>query len=541
MGRYRTAALLVALLSSSATAQQSDRGAALYSTQISFHDNEPVISIGIMDDQKQIQISAAGALKLLPEGPGGTEIVTGDGVWTVTLDGAAPARVSWRVEVQSFEAGDLEVIQKARREWKARGVVVRPIERGSVFGFFGVVMDTRRVVLATTDTYKARAKAEGAATALAAKYDVETGVTPILEDRARGTLVLSNGKTTVRARDVMWLSAVKPRGTLTVHDVEFGKGFHWHGRETRKYPGTLYVTVGRHGKLAVASMVGAETMLRGIVPSEIYPSAPVEALKAQAIAARGELLAKIGHRHLADPFVICSDVHCQAYRGNQREDDRTSRAVDATRGQMLFAHGHLVDTVFSASCGGHSEHNENVWSMTPKATLRGRPDTVHATPSPTEATMQDWVDNPPDGYCGRTRYGKTNYRWEKRVAVDAIRKGMQAQGNDVGVPREITVLKRGVSGRAYSVAVKGTNGRKTVINGELNIRKAFGGLKSSAFVLTEMPGPSGHPVNFTFRGAGFGHGVGMCQTGAIGRAADKKPVDEILKHYYQGAAIQRIY
>ena len=535
--------LLLALLALPVVAQPTDRSGPLHSTQIRFDDdNVPVITIGIMDEQKDIAFTTRGALTILPEGPGGTEmVVRSERRWTVRLEGASPARLVWRAILQTVDANDLEAVQAARAGWAEREVEIHPVELGSVFGFFGKVMDTRKVVLTAVETHESREAAEAAATQLAAKHEVAVSVMPHVLERASGTLVMTDGAVTVRARDVIWIEPQDEVHTTTVHQVEFGRGFPWHAREDRSYRGTLYVTVDPSGRLAVAAMIPAEKLLEGLVPAEIYPSAPDAALRAQAVSARAEVLAKIGLRHLADPFLICSDVHCQVYAGTKREDDRTTRAVRATRGQMLFHEGELVDTVYSASCGGHTEHNEHVWGTPPDPSLRGRPDGEPTLGEPTEEAVRAWVTSAPATHCGSTRLGASSYRWNQRVAVDVIRRGMQAQNNDVGVPRAIKVLRRGVSGRAIAVEVRGTLGRKTVIEGELNIRKAFGGLKSSLFVVDSNPGPSGHPVNFRFTGGGFGHGVGMCQTGAIGMAEAGKSFREILSHYYGGAVVERIY
>ena len=116
-----------------------------------------------------------------------------------------------------------------------------------------------------------------------------------------------------------------------------------------------------------------DKLLAGLVPAEMSASSPPEALKAQAVAARNELLAKIGTRHLTDPYRLCSTQHCQVYAGAGREDARATAAVTATRGELLVrdSGGGLVDAVYSASCGGHTEDNEHVWGGAPDASLRG--------------------------------------------------------------------------------------------------------------------------------------------------------------------------
>src|SRR6185369_14267138 len=149
---------------------------------------------------------------------------------------------------------------------------------------------------------------------------------------------------------ILWFSV--PQGLIEVEDVDKEGG----GKEVRRYFGRVYVTVDKTGKLAVVNAVAEDKLLAGLVPAEMMASAPPEALKAQAIAARNELLAKVGTRHLTDPYRLCSTQHCQVYAGAGHEDPRATAAVEATRGVLLEREGGgLVDTVYSASCGGHTE------------------------------------------------------------------------------------------------------------------------------------------------------------------------------------------
>ncbi len=534
-------ALLVGLLPLLAFAD--DRTAGLYATQIRFDGQKtPIVTVGLMDGQASIAFSSRGRIRFLPDGPGGPEIVVSGGRrFVAKVEKSTPARLRWRVSLGAFPANDLERIQAARKRLTDAGLKVQSTELGGVFGFFGRVIDTRRLVLVSEALHVTRADAE-----VAAKGVTVAGVTaeplPVLDEPAHGELLVTDGQVQLKARDVLWFEAEDPKQDLiTVHEVESGRGYAWHARQDRKYRGTLYLTVDAQGKLAVADLVSGEELLEGLVPAEIYPTAPPAALEVQAISARGELLAKLGHRHLADPWMLCADVHCQVYAGASKEDPRTSAAVQKTRGNMLVTEdGRVVDTVYSASCGGHTEHNENVWSTPPAATLRGVPDGPDVLGDPTEARVRAWVTTVPNVHCGTTRFAKQSFRWSKVVAVADLERTLKPHGVAIGLPTSVTVTKRGVSGRASALALEGTTGKAT-LTGELTIRKALGGLKSSLFVVDAQKGPNGQPTAFKFTGGGFGHGVGMCQTGAIGMAEQGKPADQILKHYFQGSRVERIY
>jgi stage II sporulation protein D len=268
-------------------------------------------------------------------------------------------------------------------------------------------------------------------------------------------------------------------------------------------------------------------------------SSPPEALKAQAVAARNELLAKIGTRHLTDPYRLCSTVHCQVYAGAGHEDPRATAAVAATRGQLLARpDGSLVDAVYSASCGGHGEHNERVWPGAADAQLRGKLDGPAESHFSTvdEKNIREWLALGPssDGaWCARPKEAASNYRWQK--AIDpALLTPL------VGRLRDIRVVARGVSGRATKLHLVGDD-RERDVDGELEIRRALGTLKSAMFVLDVTRDDGGHVTALTASGGGHGHGVGLCQTGAVGMAQAGKSYLEILRHYYEGADLRKLY
>jgi SpoIID/LytB domain protein len=300
------------------------------------------------------------------------------------------------------------------------------------------------------------------------------------------------------------------------------------------------VTIDRQGAMAVVNAVPENRLLAGLIPAEIFPSAPDEALKAQAVAARGELLSKIGTRHIGDPFRLCSQTHCQVYSGAGHETPRTTAAVEATRGEVLFeAGGGLADPVYSANCGGHTENNENVWADMPALpSLRGHRDAEKKAGDPfaagvTEKNVAAFIANPPPSFCGRAKLGAGDrFRWTVTRSQDELDKLLAKYR--LGPIAAIEVVERGVSGRARAVRVTGAT-RSEIIRGELRIRQTFGNLRSSLFVVAMQGGAA------VFRGAGFGHGVGMCQTGAIGMGETGKSYREILRHYYPGTTVRKLW
>jgi SpoIID/LytB domain protein len=522
----------------------ADKLRAIYSAEFRFtRDGFPVVPVAIAEGLSSVTItSAAGGLRLLPEGDGGAEIRADDS-WQIraTATTAANLRywaVVWRAPVARGEEADAQIAQ-----WKARGESARRFEQGTLFGVGGEVLDRREAIVGVGPATSSE-EVERTLERLSAKAPlVHPGVFAELVDRPHGYLEAIGGKSGFKVRNegVLWFVPVGDAPLRVEASGERGKDKF---KIAASYAGRVYVTIDRLGTMAVVNAVSENKLLAGLIPAEIFPSAPEEALKAQAVAARGELLSKIGTRHIGDPYRLCSQTHCQVYSGTGHETPRTTAAVEATRGEVLFEKGgaELADPVYSANCGGHTENNENAWpEMTALPSLRGHRDAgqdksdkgdayAHGV---TSENVAAFIAHPPSAYCGQSKLGAGDrFRWTVTRSKDELDKLLAKYR--LGPIKSIEVLERGVSGRARSVRVSGAT-RAEVIHGELRIRQTFGNLRSSLFVVEMQAGAA------TFRGAGFGHGVGMCQTGAMGMAETGKSYREILRHYYPGTVLRKLW
>ncbi|MFV8752682.1 SpoIID/LytB domain-containing protein [Nannocystaceae bacterium ST9] len=514
----------------------ADRIDLLYSNQFHFDpQGRPRIAIGVIQGRKEVALSAKGGLSALPSGDGGTAIA-GGGHWRIRVADGQPAQQRFRLVLDALQAGELRRVASESERWRKRGFTIDEREVGSLFGVAGTVLDTRKILL-TTGEFSSEREADEAARELADRWGILPRLHPEVDRRASGKLIAEDLETgiEIRAEGVLWF-APRSAATIGVHDVQTDAGL-----ARRDYRGQIYVTIDRHGKLAVVNQVGESDVLAGLVPAEIYASAPMEALKAQAIAARGQLLAKIGSRHLDDPFLLCAHEHCQVYAGTSREHERTSAAVERTIGRVLMRPNEteLVDTVYSANCGGHSEDNEQVWPSPADPQLRGQADPKLGekfAKGIDEHNIAAWLRDNPDSYSRPSGKLSTSYRWTTTVDPAGIA-GNPHVPDDLGKLVSIRIAARGRSGRATEVELLGADS-STTIHGELKIRQALGGLKSSAFLVDADRDERGH---FVLRGAGHGHGVGLCQHGAIGMAEAGKTYGPILAHYYQGAKLVRLW
>ena len=319
------------------------------------------------------------------------------------------------------------------------------------------------------------------------------------------------------------------------------------GTHTLEYTGRLIFAPDAKGNVVLINSLGAERVLKGTVPAEIFASAPQPALQAQAIAARNEIFSALGVRNLAEPYMLRADIYDQVYGGTKAEDPRTSKAVDDTRGKVMFWKNQIIEAFYSSNAGGHTEHNENVWDMEPRPYLRGRPD------APKDQVPPAWRDGLAtkeldafldQGFEAFSKIAPVSsskfFRWHKSVPASEAIAWLETAKEPVGQIKDVRILERGVSGRIKRLEVKGSKG-KTTVERELNVRRLFGGLRSGLFLMTTERDSAGFIRTFHFRGAGFGHGVGMCQTGAIGMASKGYSSQQILTHYYSGIDIKKIY
>lgn len=321
-----------------------------------------------------------------------------------------------------------------------------------------------------------------------------------------------------------------------------------------------------------------------VISSEMSATADEEFLKAHAVISRSWLLAQILNRNkevkepscmLSDDeivrwydredhvnFDVCADDHCQRYQGITRRTTPTVlRAVEATRGLVLTdADGNVCDARFSKCCGGVLEEFENCWEDVPHSYLKARRDSDAEDDFPDlrdEDNARSWIAGRPEAYCntsdpdilGRVlnNYDRETadfYRWEVNYRQDELAALVHRRsGIDFGGIVSLEPLSRGRSGRMTRLRITGTK-RTMIIGKELEIRRTLSPshLYSSAFIVEHgKTGADGLPEEFTLRGAGWGHGVGLCQIGAAVMSARGYAYDSILYHYFPGAELTTIY
>ena len=383
--------------------------------------------------------------------------------------------------------------------------------------------------------------------------------------------------------------------SFSLSDVTIGVNFHWERKETQTFLGTLHFVV-ESDKICAINELPVERYLESVISSEMSATSSLELLKAHAVISRSWLLAQMKkRREVAESgnnffsfvkkddrlirwydredhtiFDVCADDHCQRYQGITKETSpHVTEAIRQTKGQILMDGDDICDARFSKCCGGVTEEFQYCWEDTPKNYLSSVRDIIQgvksvgsAAPAPLpslqdEAAADAWIRSNPPAFCNTTDkkilsqvlndYDQETadfYRWKVTLTQEKLKQLLDEKLKmNFGDILDLQAEERGKSGRISKLRIVGTE-KTFVIGKELEIRRALSDthLYSSAFVVDRCDiDEKGVPQRFDIIGAGWGHGVGLCQIGAAVMGEEGFDYDAILLHYYQGAEIKKVY
>jgi stage II sporulation protein D len=378
-----------------------------------------------------------------------------------------------------------------------------------------------------------------------------------------------------------------PSSSFELKEVTIGVQFHWERRENQLFKGALQF-LQEDNKLLAINIISLEDYLISVISSEMSATSSMELLKAHAITSRSWLIAQVvkgkelrqsrekyqtifesdqeyirwWDREDHAQFDVCADDHCQRYQGITRQTSPlVEQAVSETEGVVLLHEGQVCDARFSKSCGGITETFEKVWEPVVHPYLQivrdSQTNNMEIAGNLTnEPEAETWIRTSPDAFCNTRDHHVLSqvlndydqettdfYRWKVEYTQSGLSELISRKtGFDFGDIMDLVPVERGNSGRIIKLRITGTK-KECVFGKELQIRKILSNshLYSSAFVVDRYDLTDGVPARFVFTGAGWGHGVGLCQIGAAMMGEKGYSYEEILSHYFVGAELEKMY
>ena len=308
----------------------------------------------------------------------------------------------------------------------------------------------------------------------------------------------------------------------------------------RRLRGEVEASLFKQG-VRIINIIDLESYTHGVLSAEMPIDSPMEALKAQAVLARTHALymRQGAARHREDGYELCDGQHCQVYSGTKAETARSRAVVEGTRGRIVTAAGRPANVLYSSNCGGHGQSAGEVTGWGATSYFIGRPDAPPEAGSPWSPwELRRWLRSLPPAYCAPSAYvHPAHFRWARVISASDLESRLD-RNLGTGALRLILPLRRARSGHLNSVEVRGS---KTVrrVDSEIRIRGLLGpgSQRSSLFIVDAEYDSKGRPKGYVFYGGGWGHAVGFCQSGAMGRAVKGENFMEILRAYYTGVEI----
>jgi len=389
----------------------------------------------------------------------------------------------------------------------------------------------------------------------------------------------------IKAEEFIFKPEDYDNSSFELFDVTIGIKFHWERKENQSFKGSLHFLC-EDDKLTAINVLTLEDYLASVISSEMNATSSMELLKAHAVISRSWLMAQVlkgaeiqksDHQYQSltenseelirwydredhHNFDVCADDHCQRYQGITRQStDLVLKAIRETKGLVLTSDGQICDARFSKCCGGVSETFENVWEPKAHKYLKAIVDkgqTALDFDLREETLAENWIKSTPEVFCNSkdktilsqvlNDYDMETpdfFRWEVSYSQEKLSELIgRKTGKEFGRIFDLIPVERGLSGRIIKLRILGEK-KSFIIGKELEIRKVLSEshLYSSNFMVEKGPEIDGFPSGFNLKGAGWGHGVGLCQIGAAVMGAKGHPFEEILLHYFREAQLEKRY
>ncbi len=515
--------------------------------EFDYKTGRPLVRIGSLQSEKSIRFTSHAAFNMVDLS--GTLIMAGkEGeTYEVTIGKSRPAEIKPMIRL-AIAYHNEEAGQQVKK-WEKVGLNIQLLRVGENTQISKNETIDNREYWVLASGFSSPEEAENQRRELADFGSYRVFMIP--EKPAEGSLILQRHEIQSGFRLIPSEDMPLP---FTLHDVRVGIGFHWDHREDQQMENILEFQIDKKGLITVINVLDIEHYLASVNSSEMAADCSLEFLKAQTTVARCTVFATAGKHHYGDPFDLCADDHCQCFHGSGAIKSTSIQAAKETEGEILWFDQRICDTRYAKVCGGVGETHRNVWDDRHLPYLDqfydGPDQRDLYEPINSEDKIRPFIASSPDVFCNPARHKMPSYldyteqyfRWQVIYSPEELGKIVAKKYDDIGPILDILPLKRGYSGRLIYVKLVVENGEAT-IGKELEIRRVLSEshLYSSCFYVDKETDAGGKTIQLTLHGAGWGHGVGLCQVGAAVMGEEGYTDQQILKHYYAAAELKKIY
>jgi len=513
---------------------------------------EPSIRLKIAKGKNQLDFYTLGEFSIIDDQDQIVmQKISSDRRWRIKLEAYEPAQFAYALKInikRTLKEAEQTVQGLIQRGYDARLQMV-----GGLIRLNGEILSNNTHYRILVGQFNTAADAFSYGLNCFNSNDIEVVHEKIREPRGTFEIFDSEYEQSVKINNELTIILSGTENEIILWDSHDDNGDNNAPLTPKYYQWPIRFCAGDCGGILAICNITLEKYLQGVLNVEMGQDYPLEVLKSQAVASRSLALTKIGQCHHEEPYDLCNRNHCQQFHGLSDYAPNIKKAIQETRGEFLFYNRSVYETRYSIHCGGHTE-SEFIMENGSAPYLHGiwdGPKQKQTKSLTDEKTVAQWVTSEPHVYCNPNgklnlhpeNFTSSQFRWEvtySRYELEEII--YKKTGEDIGTLFDILPVKRGNSGRLIEVEILGS--RKNIrIKREHNIRHALSErwLNSSCFVIEIDVGSDGIPLNFSFIGAGTGHGVGLCQTGATVMALKGESYKKILGHYYRRGKLRKIY
>lgn len=521
------------------------------------NDGMPLLKIGFIENRETIEFRSTGRFSVLnDQGLPILKEVTSPAKWRIKVTLRQSARHVYNIVLGKFQlARDAHELEYTLIE---KGIGTQIKTRGGELYYGDRVVNDNTQYWVVIEGLKTENEAQEFAQKNLAQFSYVIAKEKISEPIALLELYDAEFEKLGETENIIRIVPDSSDALIYIYDLVVDPENQQPISKHRTLKGPLEFRSSAEGKVIIVTEMPLESYIASAMSLETKIDFPLELLKAQAVTIRSKTIASLGVKHPDDAYHLCAGAHCQPFGGNRQVPENILQAVKETEGVVLWDGRQVVAANYTLVCGGHTEAAH---FLTQDEIDDPYPPIVDAQPplpvaQPLDLTQEEnlkqWVTSEPAVCCNLSQVAglkptllplRRYFRWQVSFTRQELEEIITTNsGTHIGLLYDIIPIRYGISGRIFELDVLASHKNLTLV-GEENIRRIFGpeGLFSSCFIIERQFDEDGFPTRFSFKGAGYGHGVGLCHAGGLALAQQQQDYAQILWHYFQNLTLKKIY